>query len=142
MYFFQNNFPIPCFYYLFSQRFFYLLHTLSQCHGWIHSAEFPGATVSFTPMRFEICPLITLRYHLMYAKVSLGSTQFAVFFFPEYQVNFFGYDRLVFICFYELLSYELLSYEMVSYSFFACGHYFAQYRFCKVCIFYILFLQN
>ena len=98
----------------------------------------PGATVSFTPMRFEISPLITLRYHLMYAKVSFGSKQFAVFFFPEYQVNFFGYDRLVSICFYQLLSYDLLSYEMVSYSFFACGYYFAQHRFCKVCIFYIL----
>ena len=52
--------------------------------------------ILFTPVTFHINPVISPRQSLMSVRILSRSV---VTFFPEYQVDFLGYDGLVFIRF-------------------------------------------
>ena len=52
------------------------------------------------PMSFAL--VVSLRWYFVPSWVSLGSQQSVDTLFPKYQVKFLDYDRLVFICFYQL----------------------------------------
>ena len=52
--------------------------------------------ILFTPVTFHINPVISPRQSLMSVRILSRSV---VTFFPEYRVDFLGYDGLVFICF-------------------------------------------
>ena len=75
-----------------------LLHPVENTKSWIIPNEF----MNFTPMNFDVTGVIS-NQSLVCGSVSSGSRQSEVTFHPGYQVKFPGYDRLVCICFNDIL---------------------------------------
>ena len=72
--------------------------------------DIPGDFLNFTPISFDIIPVVSLRQPLVSTRFSSGLQHSLVTFFPKYNSKLLGYNRLVFIQFYQLFMVSWKSY--------------------------------